>query len=81
MSEEELVSLQELQYAVDNIGSFDLGDFNFDSLKIILNLIEKQSEKINRVIEILTDNDMKTIYGKTIVEPRDVEMILDILKR
>lgn len=49
MSEEEIISLQELKYAVENIGAFDIGDFNFDGLKILLEYLEKESKQIEEL--------------------------------
>lgn len=45
MSEEELVILQNIQYALDNVGSFDFGDFSFDDIQGLLNLYQNEKEK------------------------------------
>lgn len=50
MNEETMITLQELQYAVKNVGGFDFGDFNFDTIQGALNYIEeleKENEKLN----------------------------------
>ena len=45
MSEEELVILQNIQYALDNVGSVDFGDFEFDDIQGLLDLYNKEKEK------------------------------------
>ena len=53
MKESELVTLQELQYAIKNVGSFDLGDFSFDTIQHILNMysqLEKENAELERML-------------------------------
>ena len=45
MSEEEIITLQTIQYAIDNVGSFDFGDFDYDTIRGILDLYNKSKEK------------------------------------
>lgn len=54
MKESELVTLQELQYAIKNVGSFDLGDFSFDTIQHILNMysqLEKENTELKRMLQ------------------------------
>lgn len=49
MEEDKLVTLQELQYAIKNVGSFDFGDFSFDTIQQILDMysqLEKENESL-----------------------------------
>lgn len=57
MSEEELVILQNIQYALDNVGSVDFGDFEFDDIQGLLDLYNKEKEKniIFKRSTIITD--------------------------
>ncbi len=45
LSKEELVILQNIQYALDNVGSIDFGDFSFDDIQGLLDLYQKEKEK------------------------------------
>lgn len=47
MNKETMLTLQELQCAVENVGGFDFGDFNFDTIQGALDYIEElEKEKI-----------------------------------
>lgn len=41
---EEIVTLQNVQYALDNVGSFDFGDFTVDDIQSLLDLYEKEKQ-------------------------------------
>ena len=49
MSEEELIILQNTQYALDNVGSFDFGDFDFDDIQGLLDLYNKEKDLNNEL--------------------------------
>lgn len=52
LSEEEIVTLQELQYALDNIGAFDFGDFQVETIRSVLDLYNKEKEKNKKIKEL-----------------------------
>ena len=64
MSEEEMISRQELQYAVKNVGSFDFGDFNHETITSVLNLIEKQDKMIDLMAQTLLNYGFVLIKSK-----------------
>ena len=51
MSEKELVILQNIKYALDDVGSFDFGDFSYDDVQGLLDLYNKEKEK-NKLIAV-----------------------------
>ena len=63
MTEGEMISLQELQYAIDNFETFDFGDFNYDSIKEVLELYKKL-EKENNILKNHIKYKSCTICGK-----------------
>lgn len=50
---EELVTLKEIKYALDNIGAFDFGDFQVETIRSILDLYNKEKEKNKELQEML----------------------------
>lgn len=78
MSDGEILSLQELQYAIKNSGSFDLGDFNYDTIETVLNLLEKKDTLIHTMqseFERLEDLEDNTDMLKMELEKKDIDII------
>lgn len=72
MSKEEIVTLQELKYALDNIGAFDFGDFQVETIRSILDLYNKQKEKNKKLEE---DNVHLLVTGARQVAQIDLNYI------
>lgn len=61
MEEKLLVSLQELQNAINSGGSIDTGDISYDSIKVILNYVENQIKENEKYIIKMTDEQYKQV--------------------
>jgi len=64
MKEKYLVSLQEIQNALDSNGGIDTGDISWDSLKDILELVQEQEKEIEenkKYIVNLTDEQYRKL--------------------
>lgn len=51
MCEEELLILQNIQYAIDNYDKFEFGDFEYDDIKGLVDLYIKEKEKNKRLTQ------------------------------
>ena len=80
MNDGEILSLQELQYAIKNSGSFDLGDFNYDTIETVLNLIEKQQEEIekkDKIIDLMAEEIASYNHYEALGKLEDKEDVIE----
>ena len=65
MSEEELVILQNIQYALDNVGSVG---FEFDDIQGLLNLYQTKTEQLETALNSLKKEKEKNKELKILIE-------------
>lgn len=61
MKEKLLVSLQELQSAIDSGGSIDTGDISYDSIKVVLEFITEQIKENKKYNIKMTDKQYRKV--------------------